>query len=89
MTPRARTLLTSLALASALASAPWAAASLPPWLDPDDVPLPAGVRAAVPKKDGLFVFLEPSRRPVRRGPTPRPLRDRQITSATDTRWPTT
>ncbi|MBK6693821.1 MAG: L,D-transpeptidase [Myxococcales bacterium] len=70
MTPRARTLLTSLALASALASAPWAAASLPPWLDPDDVPLPAGVRTAVPKKDELFVFLEPSRSPVRRGTIP-------------------
>lgn len=50
-----------------------AAASLPPWLDPSDVPMPAGVRSVTPKRDKeeLPIFAEPGRVSVRRGTLPR------------------
>lgn len=62
------------ALLLALGTTTRALASLPPWTDPNDVPLPAWVRSVEPKKDELPIFLEPGRTAVRRGTLPRGVR---------------
>lgn len=47
-----------------------ATANMPPWTDPNDVPLPSWVRSVAPKKDELPIFVEPGRS-QRRGTVPR------------------
>ena len=44
---------------------------LPPWIDRNDVPLAAGIRSIVPKKDELPIFTEPGRVTARRGTLPK------------------
>jgi hypothetical protein len=48
-----------------------ASASLPPWTDPNDVPLPPNVHSITPKRDELSIFAEPGRSPMRRGTVPK------------------
>ncbi len=66
--------LASMALQPTLVLAndvPTSGSLLPPWTDRNDVPLAAGIRSIVPKKDELPVFMEPGRVSARRGTLPR------------------
>jgi lipoprotein-anchoring transpeptidase ErfK/SrfK len=51
----------------ALARVAWADTGLPPWTDPDDVPLPDGARTVAPRRAEVPIFTQPGKVDARRG----------------------